>query len=172
MPTIRGSETGSKKRYAGVVGTPKGDTEIIFKGLESVRSDWTPLAKMFQQELYQRIFYDKPYRDYITETVNQLNQGNLDDKLIYKKRLRRKLEEYQKNIPPHVQAARKLKNPGRSISYLITLNGPEPASEQQSQIDYQHYIDRQLAPVADGILHFVGEHFEHIVADQMSLFDT
>ncbi len=171
MPTIRGSDTGSKKRYAGVIRRPEGDTQIVFKGLESVRSDWTELAKLFQQELYQRIFSEQPYREYITKTVNQLKQGALDSQLIYKKRLRRKLEEYQKNIPPHVQAARKLKKPGRSISYIITLNGPEPIAERHSRIDYQHYIDRQLEPVADGILHFVNDSFEQIVADQMSLFD-
>jgi len=57
------------------------------------------------------------------------------------------------------------------LRYLITLNGPEPESELQSKIDYQHYIDRQLEPVADGILHFVNDSFERIVADQMSLFD-
>ncbi len=71
---------------------------------------------------------------------------------------------------PHVQAARKLKNPGRSVSYLITLNGPEPLTQVVSPIDYEHYIERQLAPVADGILHFVDDSFERITADQMRLF--
>lgn len=50
MPTIRGAELGSKKRYAGL----KGD-EMVYKGMETVRSDWTPLAQQFQQELYARI---------------------------------------------------------------------------------------------------------------------
>ena len=41
MPTIRGSQRGSKKRYAGTVrqGTEIG---LVIKGLEAVRTDWTP----------------------------------------------------------------------------------------------------------------------------------
>jgi len=170
MPTIRGAETGSKKRYAGYIRTGNGELELVFKGLESVRSDWTPLARSFQKNLYRRIFFNQPYRDYVRATVTALRAGELDDQLVYRKRLRRRLEEYRRNVPPHVQAARKAKKVGRSISYLITLNGPEPLDDHPSPIDYQHYIDRQLAPAADGILHFVGDSFEGITADQLNLF--
>jgi len=52
MPTIRGAEEGSKKRYAGLVVRADGSDEIVYKGLESVRTDWSPLARQFQQELY------------------------------------------------------------------------------------------------------------------------
>lgn len=44
MPTIRGAEQGSKKRYAGLISTPTGD-QMVYKGLETVRTDWTPLAQ-------------------------------------------------------------------------------------------------------------------------------
>ncbi|MCW8943976.1 MAG: DNA polymerase II [Sedimenticola sp.] len=170
MPTIRGTETGSKKRYAGVIRNNKNEYEIIFKGLESVRSDWTPLAQQFQRELYRRVFFNEPYETYITDLVTQLREGQLDEQLIYRKRLRRKLEEYQRNVPPHVQAARKLGKARRWISYVITLNGPEPIEAQDNPIDYQHYIDRQIEPVADGILHFLGDSFNRITADQLALF--
>ncbi len=46
MPTIRGADTGSKKRYAGMI--QEGDAQrMVFKGLETVRTDWTPLAQQF-----------------------------------------------------------------------------------------------------------------------------
>ncbi|MCB1751951.1 MAG: DNA polymerase II [Gammaproteobacteria bacterium] len=170
MPTIRGSETGSKKRYAGYVRNSRGEFELRFKGLESVRSDWTPLARGFQRELYRRVFFNLPYREYVRATLSALKAGELDDKLVYRKRLRRSLDEYRHNIPQHVQAARKAKKVGGWINYLITVNGPEPAGHNPSAIDYQHYIDRQLAPAADGILHFIGDSFEGITADQMNLF--
>ena len=32
---------------------------MVFKGLESVRSDWTELAKVFQHQLYHLVFNDK-----------------------------------------------------------------------------------------------------------------
>lgn len=170
MPTIRGSEQGSKKRYAGSVRDADGKQRLVFKGLESVRSDWTPLAREFQRELYRRVFTGEPYEHYLRETVQRLRAGKLDEALVYRKRLRRPLEEYRKNVPPHVQAARKLGHPGRSIEYVITLNGPEPAAALHSQPDYEHYVERQLAPVADGILGFLGTRFDRLVDDQMTMF--
>ncbi|MDR8449045.1 hypothetical protein FOJ93_20015, partial [Acinetobacter baumannii] len=104
-PTIRGADTGSKKRYAGMI--QEGDAQrMVFKGLETVRTDWTPLAQQFQQELYLRIFRNQPYQDYVRETIARLMNGELDEQLVYRKRLRRPLAEYQRNVPPHVRAAR------------------------------------------------------------------
>ena len=170
MPTIRGAETGSKKRYAGTVRNDRGEFDLVFKGLESVRSDWTPLAKQFQRELYRRLFFHEPWEPYVQETVERLRSGELDELLVYRKRLRQPLDAYRRNVPPHVQAARKLESVGRWISYVITVNGPEPVKRQTSPLDYQHYLDRQLAPVADGILYFVGDSFARFAANQMDLF--
>ncbi len=181
MPTIRGSETGSKKRYAGLIG--EGDAErIIFKGLESARTDWTPLAQQFQQHLYEMIFHDQDPSEYIRSFVDATAAGEHDHLLTYQKRLRRKLHEYQKNIPPQVRAARmadeinsqlgrplQYQNKGR-IEYLITLNGPEPKEYLKHTIDYQHYIDKQLKPVADAILPFVDLDFERLSGQQLGLF--
>ena len=176
MPTIRGSEQGSKKRYAGMVDDGE-NSKLVFKGLETVRTDWTRLARDFQRELYRRVFFEEPFLGYIKTTVQQVRNGERDNDLIYRKRLRRKLEDYQKNIPPHIQAARKAVNQhnvkvfrGDWIEYVMTHNGAESITAHHSLIDYQYYIDRQLAPVADGILHFLGHNFESIIAQQMGLF--
>lgn len=176
MPTMRGSEHGSKKRYAGVV-TRDGQTELVFKGLENVRTDWTRLARDFQMELYRRVFFDEPYREFVQQTVADVMQGKYDDQLIYRKRLRRKLADYQRNIPPHVQAARKSTTEpdkrirrGDWIEYVITLSGPEPVDSQHSALDYQHYIDRQLAPVADSILYFLSDSLAAVTDQQLGLF--
>ena len=169
MPTIRGSEAGSKKRYAGVI-RKKDQLEMVFKGLETVRSDWTQLAKTFQQELYRRIFHDEPYADYVREVSEKLNEGEYDDLLTYTKRLRRPLESYTSSQPPQVKAARKMRNPGRRIQYVITLNGPDPIENLTAKPDYQHYQDKQLQPVADSILHFLDTSFERLTQRQMDVF--
>jgi len=171
MPTIRGTKKGSKKRYAGMI-NKNGETKMVFKGLETVRTDWTPLAREFQQELYQRIFYHQPYEAFIKKTHDALLDGRLNDKLTYTKRLRRPLSTYTSTQPPQVKAAKKMKNPGRKIQYIITLNGPEPMENAQSTPDFQHYADKQLAPVADSILHFLGTSFEKITAKQLDVFDS
>ncbi|MGL6376614.1 DNA polymerase II [Aeromonas hydrophila] len=184
MPTIRGLEKGSKKRYAGLVaGHQAGEEEqLVFKGLESVRTDWTPLAKAFQTRLYEMVFHDQDPSGYVRSMVDETRAGQHDELLVYRKRLRQKLEEYQKNVPPHVRAARLADEenlrrglPQRyqhrgSIAYLMTLNGPEPLEYRRSAIDYEHYIDKQLRPIADAILPFIGESFERICGQQLDLF--
>ncbi|MFZ3206219.1 MAG: DNA polymerase II [Pseudomonas sp.] len=182
MPTIRGAEEGSKKRYAGLVVAADGSREMVFKGLETVRSDWSPLARQFQRELYLLIFNRQPYQDYIRDYVRRTLAGQLDELLIYRKRLRRRLDDYQRNVPPHVRAARmadeyndQLGRPrqyqnGGWISYVITLAGPEPLETRRAAIDYEHYLTRQLQPVADAILPFVGDDFARLVGGQLGLF--
>ncbi|MDP3815404.1 DNA polymerase II [Pseudomonas sp.] len=182
MPTIRGAEEGSKKRYAGLVSHADGSSEMVFKGLETVRSDWSPLAQQFQRELYERIFRRQPYQDYVRDYVRSTLAGELDELLIYRKRLRRQLTDYQRNVPPHVRAARLAdeynQQHGRPlqyqhggwISYVISLAGPQPLEARSAAINYEHYLTRQLQPVADAILPFVGDDFATLVGGQLGLF--
>lgn len=169
MPTVRGMPTGSKKRYAGLI-TRNASTELVVKGLEAARTDWTPLAREFQRSLFNRVFHDEPVIDYIQSIAAALRSGELDAKLVYTKRLRRQVSEYIKNVPPHVQAARQLDKPGNRIQYVITVSGPEPLELLSSLPDYDHYMDKQLAPAADGILQFLDTSFAAITDAQMSMF--
>ncbi|NMP15438.1 DNA polymerase II [Thalassotalea sp. Y01] len=181
MPTVRGQDIGTKKRYAGLVG--RGEQEkLIFKGLESVRTDWTQLAKDFQRTLYLKVFNGEPVEEYIRDIVERTLAGEFDDKLVYRKRIRRQLEQYQKNVPPHVRAARDADQQNQQqgkplryqqrtwIEYVYTKEGPQALEYLRSKIDYPLYIERQLGAVADGILPFIGKHFSNIIDDQMQLF--
>jgi DNA polymerase-2 len=182
MPTVRGSEEGSKKRYAGLAGTADGGEEMVYKGLETVRTDWTPLAQQFQQGLYERIFKGQPYAAWLQDYVAATLRGDHDALLVYSKRLRRPLEDYQRNVPPHVRAARMadehherqgrppIYRRGGWIRYVMTTNGPEPLETLHSPIDYEHYLSRQLEPVADAILPFLGERFDRLTSRQGALF--
>jgi DNA polymerase-2 len=185
MPTVRGSEEGSKKRYAGLVRGADGSEEVIFKGLETVRTDWTPLAQTFQQELYGRVFRGEPYEDYVRDYVAATLRGELDEQLVYRKRLRRPLVEYERNVPPHVRAARAADafhvRQGRPapyryggwIRYVMTTAGPEPLDTldtRRTPIDYEHYLTKQLEPVADGILPFLDDSFARLTSPQGALF--
>ena len=181
MPTIRGSEAGSKKRYAGVI--RKGDeAKLVFKGLESVRSDWTLLAKMFQETLYQLVFTEQPVADYISETVNNIREGKLDAQLVYTKQLRKPLAEYTKSVPPHVKAAKQADEQNQSLSkqlqyqkrtavrYVMTTGGPQVPEYQTHPLDYDHYIEKQIRPIADSILPTIGESFDAMASQQIGLF--
>ena len=180
MPTVRGSEQGSKKRYAGLAA---GDNRgLVFKGLEAARSDWSPLARDFQRELYKRVFTDQPYQDYVRRLVAEVRAGKQDKKLVLRKRLRQRPEEYRKAVPPHVQAARKAEaerqrqgmapryRAGVWIEYCMTVCGAEPVRYRKSPLDYDFYVERQLAPIADTLLYFHDTSLKQLLDRQMDLF--
>ena len=182
MPTIRGSAVGSKKRYAGLSVDASGREEMVYRGLEMARSDWTLLAQQFQEGLLSRIFHGEPYRDFVVAYAEATLAGEKDAQLIYRKRLRHRLDAYQVNVPPQVRAARiadaynaRVNRPqryqhGGTIQYVMTQNGPEPLEARQSRIDYEHYLSKQLRPIADAILQPMGESFTALTTAQQGLF--
>ena len=182
MPTIRGSDVGSKKRYAGLSVDLAGNEAMVYRGLEMARSDWTPLARQFQEGLLSRVFQGLPYRDFVVDYAQATLAGQKDDLLIYRKRLRSRLDAYVANVPPQVRAARiaddynqRMARPlqyqnGGWIRYIITKNGPEPLEALHSRIDYEHYLSKQLQPIADSILLPLGDSFAGLTSVQGELF--
>lgn len=76
-----------------------------------------------------------------------------DELLIYRKSLRKDLTEYTKTTPPHVKAARLLDTPPTDVvEYYITTAGPEPLQKHTHPLDYDHYITKQIEPIANQAL--------------------
>ncbi len=172
LPSVRHGSAGARKRYAGQV-FGAADGVIEFVGMEVVRRDWTELAKRVQRELYLRLFTDQPVEKYLKDIVRRVREGALDGELVYRKGLRKSLREYTTSTPPHVAAARKsAAAPGRLISYLMTTAGPEPLDNLQHPPDRQHYVDKQIRPVAEPVLATLGFEFEQVIGDdrQIGLF--
>ena len=173
MPKLRGREEGAKKRYAGLV-IKNGKEEIEFTGLETVRSDWTELAKKYQEELLDRVFHNKDVVKFTKKFVDDVRKGKYDEMLVYTKSIRKDLKEYTKITPPHILSARKLLERGgiiesNKIKYVITEDGPEPVEKMKSKIDYEHYIKRQIQPIADSILVFFNTNFEDVLKGNKQL---
>jgi DNA polymerase-2 len=170
LTPARGSEAGAKKRYAGLI--VDGNIERLeFVGMEFVRTDWTRLAKEFQVELYNKVFNNEEIHNWLREFVKRVKSGQYDDKLVYRKRLRKDVEDYTTNVPQHVKAARLLPEAGGTVYYVITKRGPIPVELKHTDIDYEHYIEKQLKPVADSILVLLNESFDSIAqSDQLSFF--
>jgi len=178
MPTIRGQTTGSKKRYAGLFENENGDRELFFAGLESTRRDWTDLAKDFQSDLFNILFsiiessvLKESLRLLVRTHHRMLYAGELDDKLVYKKGISKRLDQYKKNVPPHVRAARMLDRfEGRIVSYVMTTAGPEPIQKRSTAAyDYDHYSKKQLAPVADMILQLFDMDYRSVIKNEEQL---
>ena len=161
----RNSTRGASKRYAGLV-HDGGAGMVEFVGMEVVRRDWTALAKRVQRELYHRLFTDQPVDAYLAEIVGRVRRGELDEELVYFKNLRKQTREYTATTPPHVAAARKSSQPpGRSIRYVVTAAGAEPLDNQQHPLDREHYISKQVRPVAEPVLETLGLTFERVIGD-------
>jgi DNA polymerase II len=161
----RNSTRGASKRYAGLVYDGAAGS-VEFVGMEVVRRDWTALAKRVQRELYQRLFTDQPVDAYLAEIVGRVRRGELDEELVYFKNLRKQTREYTATTPPHVAAARKSSQPlGRSIRYVVTTAGAEPLDNLRHPLDREHYILKQVKPVAEPVLETLGLTFERVIGD-------
>jgi DNA polymerase-2 len=160
LPRVRGGRGGSKKRYAGWV-----NGGLVIVGLESVRRDWPRIAHRLQEGMLERLFTDREVLPFVRQLVEGVRAGELDEELVYVKRIRKgSLDRYTATTPPHVRAARKLGGAvGPVIRYVITRDGPEPVLPGRpvpSGIDRRHYLERVLRPVAEGILSEIGQSFD------------
>lgn len=175
LQSLRGGKGGARKRYAGWIedGAEPTEGRLELTGLEAVRRDWTQLAKTVQHELYERLFRERDLEGYLRRVAEELRAGGFDDQLVYVKALRKPLHEYTATTPPHVAAARKMKKPPRRlVRYVMTTAGAEPEAESRAPLDYEHYVQKQLRPIAEPVLRELGLDFDRVIGDdaQMTLF--
>ncbi len=152
---------GRAKGYAGSLLDGRGGCRVEVKGMEAARSDFTPLARRFQVELVGLVFagaWDAEIAAYCSSLVEALRRGELDDALVYRRSLRHAAEDYARETP-QVRAARLLGWTARRgrISYVMTKDGAEPELRRSgSSLDYDHYVEKQLRPIAASIADAVG----------------
>jgi len=196
LPHVRGSSgkteeassvRGRAKGYAGMVlaeaeestelPAPSDDSTLEIVGMEAIRRDWTALAKEFQIKLLRMVFQSVPLesiQQYIGGVVEHLYAGDLDQDLIYVKALRKPTGEYKRALPPHVKAAFQLDVADQKglIRFFWTKDGPQPESRCPSPIDYDHYVEKQLKPIASMFAEALQTDIEHLidVDNQLWLF--
>jgi DNA polymerase-2 len=169
LPRARHSTRGASKRYAGLINGAAADS-VEFIGMEVVRRDWTALAKQVQRELYQRLFTDQSVDAYLADVVKKVRNGDLDQALVYRKNLRKDADEYTATTPPHVVAARKsTQPPDRLVSYVMTTAGAEPLDNIRHPLDREHYVLKQVKPVAEPVLATLGLEFERVIGDSRQI---
>ena len=158
FPPARAGIGSRAKSYAGLrISNNREKLEII--GLEAIRSDWTKIAQEFQRTLLTMLFSgddSSSIEKHIQNLITNLKKGLLDEELIYRKRIRKPLSSYTKTTPPHVRAARQLPRQVSVVRYLITIDGPQPLGFVKSPLDYNHYIEKQLKPIAESLGAFGG----------------
>ncbi len=169
LPRVRGGRGGSKKRYAGWRGG-----SLLVVGLESVRRDWPAVSRRLQEGMLERLFTDREVMPLVREVVERVRAGELDEELVYVKRIRKgDVASYTRTNPPHVQAARKIAGfRGGLIRYVVTRDGPEPVLPGRplpANIDRSHAVEKLLRPIADAILPEIGASFDEAVGNPRQL---
>lgn len=157
----------SKKRY---VGYDEFTKKTQFVGMQAIRGDWTVMAKEFQVKLIKLIFENKKHSEiekFLLDEISDIKKGLFDDKLIYTKKIAKPLSEYTKITPPHVKAAKEVEGfSGRVVKYYLTKNGPKHISLfdiKKDELDYDHYIEKQLKGVSEEILNCIDIKFDEVV---------
>ena len=176
---------GAKKKYAFVNDAKK----LKIKGFETVRRDWSMLARNTQREVL-RILLDenqpKKALDYVKKVVQDLRSKKIEIKeLTIRTQIRKDISSYE-NVGPHVKVAERMKElgmpvgVGTTIEYIITEGKgilrnraklPEECGDEE--YDSEYYINNQIIPAVEMIFDTVGFTKEDLIADkkQMSLGD-
>jgi DNA polymerase Pol2 len=161
---------GAKKRY--VLLDEKGD--LIVKGFQSVRRDWSKIAKNMQVAVMKAILIDESEEDavkIIKEVINKLRSGdvNINDIVIHTQ-LTKKVEHYDA-IGPHVAAVIKAQKnghtfvPGQIIKYVVTKGEGSISNRsyilkeylaKELEYDADYYIDHQVLPAVEKIFEVLG----------------
>jgi DNA polymerase-2 len=55
------------------------------------------------------------------------------------------------------------------VSYVITTAGPEPTDNIQHPLDREHYVQKQVKPVAEPVLETLGLDFERVIGDRRQI---
>ena len=64
------------------------------------------------------------------------------------------------------KSSRKL---GRLVSYVITTAGPEPTDRVEHPLDREHYVEKQIRPVAGPVLQALGLDFDRVIGDERQI---
>ena len=143
MPTIRGSSRDEEAVRGAAAGFGR-TLDMTFRGLESVRSDWTPLARNFQQALYRRC---------LSGAVGGLRLPDGAD-LLAGRLTAAGTASATAGARNTRETSRRSRQRARSgvfggvVHYVITVHGPSlhPVREPDR---LRALSDHQLAPVAD-----------------------
>jgi DNA polymerase Pol2 len=168
--SIKSEKTGAKKKYAMI----NEEGEIIVRGFEYVRRDWSIIAKRTQMAVFEAILReDNKERalNILQDAIKALRENTvpLEDVAILTQ-LKKEIGRYE-SIGPHVAAAIRGKargfytEPGAIIKYVV-CRGPGSISErshmmqivkeQNLQYDPEYYINNQVLPAVERILKTVG----------------
>ncbi len=172
---IKGTDVGAKKKYALI----RSDGTLKITGFETVRRNWSSLAKEVQEKVLHLVLEDKVEEalQYVKEIVTDLNNGKIElSTLIIKTQITRELHQYS-SLGPHVIVAKRMEErgervvPGMVIEYIIAAGTGQVRDRaalvsdvKNGGYDAEYYLNHQVLPAVVGILNVFGYTEEDILS--------
>ncbi len=161
-------EVGAKKKYALI--DEKGVMKI--KGFETVRRNWSFIAKDIQKEVLSIILKENnPQKaaKYLRAVIADLRNNLIPlSKVVIHTQLQREISSY-KSIGPHVAAAQRMQNKGIAVKAgtiikFIIIKGKGKIRDKvrlvdetkQEDYDAQYYLEHQVLPSVEKIFAVLG----------------
>lgn len=169
----------AKKRYAGWSFEKVGnewETEMIMKGIETVRKDWSDIVGETLNNVLNIILKEQNKQKallYLKDVVQQLQDGKIPvEKLVITKGVSKRLEDY-KGIQPHVELVKKMKKRdaasapgvGDRIGFVIVkglqlvserAEDPEYVKQHGLKVDSKYYLENQILPPLERVFEALG----------------
>jgi len=173
---IKGTEKGAKKKYALI--SKEGRVKVT--GFESVRRNWSLIAKEVQKKVLELVLNDKvdDALVYVKLVVQEMKRGLVPlHKLIIKTQITRELGGYA-SVGPHVAVARRMVErgemvvPGMVVEYVI-VKGPGiireraklPSEVGEGEYDADYYLNNQVIPAVSSIFLVLGYTEDQVFKD-------
>ncbi|MEK6862902.1 MAG: DNA-directed DNA polymerase [Nanoarchaeota archaeon] len=162
----KGDIQGAKKKYALI----NEENELKIRGFETVRKDWSLIARETQLKIIEMILKEGKYEDaleYVKKVIKDISERKVSlDKMIIGVQLKMHLESY-KQIGPHVAVARKMKekgydvSPGATIYFIISdekgmIRDKAEIPDECKDYDINYYIENQIIPSVEKIFEVFG----------------
>ncbi len=171
---------GAKKKYA-LLGE---NGELIIKGFETIRRNWSPIAKETQRTVIEIILKTGDCEralEYVRGVIRGLKENKVSIAAVtINTQLQKSIGEYE-TIAPHVAAAKLMQEkgidvgPGTLVRFVVCKGGGKirekvklPEDAQQSDYDSEYYIDNQIVPSIERLFSILGRTKEDLVGQKQS----
>ncbi len=162
--SLKAGDSGAKKKYALL--DEKGTMKI--KGFESVRRNWSFIAKDVQRTVLEIILKEhdpKKAKAYVRDIVEQMRKNKIPlAKVVIHTALSKGTEAYT-SIGPHVAAAQRMQAKGQTagagtiVKYVVVKGKGKvirdkvrlPEETTQEEYDGEYYIQNQIIPGVERI---------------------
>ncbi len=166
--SLKTGEAGAKKKYALI--DEKGSIKI--RGFESVRRNWSFIAKDVQKKVLEIILKEHDAakaKAYVREVVEKMRKNAIPlDKVVIHTALSKATTGYT-SIGPHVAAAQRMEAKGQTvgagsvIKYVVVKGKGKirdkvklPDEATQEEYDGEYYIQNQIIPGVERIFAVLG----------------